>query len=756
MLSCLSKIQSSQSFAVELSVPQNFKVMAYQNYNQLDWKDNNDSFTYTLIEKSVDQGDFYPIAYLNKGINTYKDYSVLNGHVYTYRLKTYSGNYSSPYTPQLEAITLYPINLNITNVYKNQVDLEWYIPTLSLLRKPEYKTIVERRMINENIWRTIATLPVSETSFRDTDVKDDTYYYYRIRMHYDADRYSRYIPSDSGINTRTPNPLTTSLWGYGIPNGSIRLMWDMSKAGNSRVILERKDSTGNFTAIHTSYNSSFVDIGRMPGETYTYRLCMQTPSGYRSEYTDEVRIAAEVVPTPSDLVVNAISTDQIVLSWAYPYEVETGFEIWRKNESTEDQSFWILVATVAKNTEAYSDKSTQYGETYTYKIRAIRGNTAFSDFSQNQTVINDFPEVPKPLLYYTTENLLHIYSYDKVPENTIYTLEFREDEYGPWKDRRTATSGYLKSFVSYGPSSEYYFRLRANIGTLESVSSEFHFFGAVPQAPANLNATHVGYSRVILKWDDKTEKERGYNIYRTANGVRKHIGSVDKNVETFIDTAPLAGVNTYYEVIAYNLIGESGASGLSVKIPSKVLIKDIASYKWAHDAIYTLQGLGALGNQQSEYFYPQNAITRGQLAHIILKSFNIQHNFSGLFPLTDITANHVYYKDLATAVHLGLMHPDLEGRIYPQKTVTRKEVMLILSSVLGYNGYSLNPYSFEILERYSDYEQIAPEEIQIISSFVGDGILTGKSGQTLGLSSNTTKVEVAAFIYRTLKKYKLN
>ena len=183
----------------------------------------------------------------------------------------------------------------------------------------------------------------------------------------------------------------------------------------------------------------------------------------------------------------------------------------------------------------------------------------------------------------------------------------------------------------------------------------------------NLEAPVTGYNRVTLRWLDQTDKEDRYDIYRTINGVRKLIGSVDKDTEVFIDNHPITGENAYYEVIARNLAGASPAAGISAKIPKIIIFQDLEQYEWAYDAIYNLQGIGALDIIQNENFYPQNIITRGQVVHMILKSFNIGHDTTGLFPPTDITPNHIYYKDMITAINLGLIHPDSEGRVYPIK-----------------------------------------------------------------------------------------
>jgi len=111
---------------------------------------------------------------------------------------------------------------------------------------------------------------------------------------------------------------------------------------------------------------------------------------------------------------------------------------------------------------------------------------------------------------------------------------------------------------------------------------------------------------------------------------------------------------------------------------------------------------------------------------------------------------------MATAINLGLIHPDAGGRVYPDKAATRKDIILFLSSALGYLGHPLNQYGTEQIMSFNDYWQLQQEDMEIVSSFVGDRIISGKAGNVLDLDSNATRMEAVVFIYRTLLKYKIN
>lgn len=741
--------------ALTLYAPKNFEGHINQNYVKLMWENPNDSFSFTVIEKRIDQDSFYPVVTLNKTITSYNDYSITNGHVYTYRARTYySGNYSS-YTPEVKVTVLYSTSLEITKAYSDHVDLEWSVPAFPPSEIPDYKTIIERRQMNYNTWEEIASLPITENYYRDVDVATDTSYYYRIRTQFGKDRFSSYVPHMGGLSTRTLFPLTTNLWGHAISADRIKLEWDISSLGNNKVFLQKLDPNSGFVTIYSGTGDNYVDRMLQPGKTYTYRLYMLSKNGNMSEYTEEISINTEPLPMITGLEANAVSFDCIALSWEYPYDDETGFEIWRKSAL-----MWELISLVPKNTHDFYDYSTVIDTVYEYKVRAIRGDTAFSPFAYVEDIINKYPGSPGELVCTLNQGYLSLFSQSYVPAGNVYTLEARKGLNSQWEEIKSVDKGTLVARLPVSSQTEYYLRLRANIGNLETVGPELHFFGSVPEAPRNLQVQHLGYNRLTLVWEDMTDKEEGYYIYRSvryADGSLKRtlIGSVEKDVESFTDNSPVEGGHVYYEAVAYNYSGESGAAGISIRVPSRMNYKDIAQYQWAYDSIYTLQGFGAFEDTPNDLFNPHYVVTRGQLARMIIKSFNIPYGYSGLKPPADITPYHIYYKDLMTAVRLGLLHPDENGNIYPNKSVTRREILLMLNGALGNRGLSLIPYETNVLERFSDFSLVAPEEANIMASFVGADIITGKSGQQLSLQTYATKVEAAAFIYRTLTRYKL-
>lgn len=736
----------------KLTAPVNLKATAYKNHVHLTWENNPNSYYYTVIEKKVDQGEFYPITTLYKGIDSYNDYGISNGHIYTYRAYTYNRDQKSPYTSEIQVIIYHPINLTVTHTYSNQVDLEWEYPPLYGTEAPANKILIERRIQGSNDWSLLATLPVTETSWRDTNVKAGTLYYYRVRAQYTNGNESYNVPSDNGISTTTTFPLTTSLTGYAVNDTSIRLEWDISGSTGATYILEKKNIAGDFSVIlDTKELNSYVDKDLEKGKTYTYRLRMASSKGVYSQYTEEIDITTEIVPTPWDFSVFALASGGTGLTWTYPYEVETGFEVWRKGDG-----MWELISLLPRNSDSFTDINAESDQNYQYKVRAIRGDTAFSSFTKAETVSLIQPPKPGNLVYITSAGFLYLCSSDEVPEETTYTLEYRQNSLSDWMDFKTVSKGTLIALINYSSSSQYHFRLRASKGNLSTYSEELHFYGTLPDRPRNFKAALTGPDRVILTWEDMSSIEDGYYIYRTDNnGTRRLLAYVDKDSERYVDESPVPGSTSRYEITAFNTAGETAPAVVSVNIPNIAQFKDIASHKWAHDAIYTLYGRNAV-QWNNGYFRPDATITKGEAVRWILRSFNIGYQKKGLFTISDLSASHAYYQDLSTAVTMGIIHPDRLDRIYPDKVMTRRDIVLLLNDTLNCLGIPIFSSSTEILDSFTDRGQVTSSESHIIASFINTGIISGKQGKRLALQDAATRAECAAIIYRTLKYYGIN
>ncbi len=116
-----------------------------------------------------------------------------------------------------------------------------------------------------------------------------------------------------------------------------------------------------------------------------------TPVGYLNAFTIKYNHDAGSLPAPPrDVSASYNASTGVELSWIDAPFNETGFEIYRSDDSTNYQ----LLTTTPKNTVSFTDGSINDGFTYYYKIRSIN-EAGSSDYSNTASVI--LPNVPPTL-----------------------------------------------------------------------------------------------------------------------------------------------------------------------------------------------------------------------------------------------------------------------------------------------------------------------------------------------------------------------
>ena len=89
-----------------------------------------------------------------------------------------------------------------------------------------------------------------------------------------------------------------------------------------------------------------------------------------------------------------------------------------------------------------------------------------------------------------------------------------------------------------------------------------------PKAPSDLIAKPTSATQVSLTWEDNSNNEIGFLLYRDG----EKVAELQKNTRSYVDSGRRPATSYRYEIKAYNQAGESDIVVCSVKTLNPLLI----------------------------------------------------------------------------------------------------------------------------------------------------------------------------------------
>jgi len=189
----------------------------------------------------------------------------------------------------------------------------------------------------------------------------------------------------------------------------VSLEWQDNSNNEAAFEVERKLVTtrlgGSFTTLATvgAGVTSYVDTDVTAGTQYVYRVRAVSDTAV-SPYSNEASITAaslsivnpglQIVPdtpqlsllptAPANLSAVPVSTSEIKLNWIDQSSNENGFILQRKLDNTD----FVQIAVIPKDTTEYIDTGLQEKTIYTYRICAFNsfGSSVYSNQATTQTI----------------------------------------------------------------------------------------------------------------------------------------------------------------------------------------------------------------------------------------------------------------------------------------------------------------------------------------------------------------------------------
>ncbi|MEO1053271.1 MAG: PA14 domain-containing protein [Bacteroidota bacterium] len=404
----------------------------------------------------------------------------------------------------------------------------------------------------------------------------------------------------------------------------IQLVWsDNPNAAYNETgfeVYRSETESGPYTFIGTTGADvlSYLDEGLIANTTYYYVLRAINATG-ASASTAEVSTTTQVdglAPTaPANLRVVRSSSTSINLEWdastddvgVYKYDVyKDGFKSVVTDETSAEVfslteegvfNFYVIARDLTGNESPASNQVTAAAVNSGLTYRYYEGDWSLLPDFNALTPIKSGQVDNINLDLRETDNRFAFYweGFINIPVAGNYTFETRSDDgsklyIGDYDEAdlvvnndglhgsryRSGTynfpaPGAYPIVVTFfertgGQRMEVYWSNTAHgVGSRQRIPnsafvSDFEFPGSAPASPTNLTATATSYDAIDLTWDDNSDNENNFQIYRSTNisGPFAPIQLVGADATSYTDAGLASETTYYYQVIALGDYGESG------------------------------------------------------------------------------------------------------------------------------------------------------------------------------------------------------
>lgn len=324
----------------------------------LKWDANEEADSFYLYRKAGSAKTWSRIATVTK--NSYTDTKVKEGTTYYYTIKAVKGKVTSSYKSDgwANRFLKIPSHKSLSNG-NGCVVFSW--------NKVSGATgyIVYRKVNGADNWTNLGK--TKSTSYTDKDVVNKSNYQYTVRAYYGSSLSSftagKVIKYLAAPKLKVSN--TTS---------SVKLEWEKVSGASSYYVYRKAGSAKSWTKVATVTRNYYNDTNVKSGVKYTYTIKAygsKTLSGFNKNGWAIVYLKAPKISSISS------KANGVNLKWN-KITGASGYIVYRN----DGVNGWENVGkTIGNSKVAFVDKTAKKGVTYTYAIRAYRGNCRSAYYS---------------------------------------------------------------------------------------------------------------------------------------------------------------------------------------------------------------------------------------------------------------------------------------------------------------------------------------------------------------------------------------
>jgi titin len=370
----------------------------------------------------------------------------------------------------------------------------------------------------------------------------------------------------------------TGLWTNPLSPTEVALQWTDRSDDETGFSIERTSPDAplfaqvGMTGPDATY---FLDTGRQPGTTYTYRVSAFNSAGLSSPTAEASATTLTLLSPPAapwGAVASALSASSIELAWNDASLDETSFEVER---ATAAGGTFTLVQSLGADATSFTDTGLSSSTEYLYRVRAVNGAGASSYTDVTSATTSPDPGAPAAP---TNLSVVAVYATGISLQWTDTVGEAGyEIERAPSLDGPYSPVGNSQPDAPYwgdsglSASTTYFYRVRASSaagysGFSDVVSATtLPVAASPPAAPTGAVATALSPWTLRVSWIDNSTDEESFHLERAASaeGPFEVMGGAPADVTQVDDPQLSPGSTFYYRVRAWNTAGYSSYSNVA-------------------------------------------------------------------------------------------------------------------------------------------------------------------------------------------------
>ena len=178
------------------------------------------------------------------------------------------------------------------------------------------------------------------------------------------------------------------------------------------------------------------------------------------------------------------------------------------------------------------------------------------------------------------------------------------------------------------------------------------------------------------------------------------------------------------------------------------LFIDIARDAWYKDAVQYAYDNGLMTGTSATTFEPEATTTRAMIVSILARLENVTTAEAAGF--ADVDDNDWYATAVNWAANVGVVNGYEDNTFQPNTAITREQLAAILMNYAAYKGYDVSARAD--LSHYSDADSISSWANDVLLWAVAEGLLTGVTDDTIAPQAHATRAQVAAILQRFLSE----